>query len=301
MAKKKSTKSNQRPTSSRSSRSAANKSTSSVTTNTFTKGMNKDITPSFEPNNSWYHAINAANNSTDGDLGVIGNEPANLQCGVIPYTVIGAIHRYGDEWIVYSTDDVSSEIGRFDDSECKYEVIVNDPCLNFKKKFLITGAAKENFDCTWQVYWDDGNNPSRSLNIDDVPYLQNQISGPSIDGDPCVEFEDSTFLDCEKIRLHPLVDTPCVELTKATDGGTLLNGAYQAYIAYTENEQVVTDYIGISNIQTLWSHRGSGGSLDIAISNLDKDYFYFDLVLLIRQQGQIYTKRIGNYLSLIHI
>ena len=168
MAKKKSTKSNQRPIS---APKAGKKSTSSVTTNTFTKGMNKDITPSFEPNNSWYHAINAANNSSDGDLGVIGNEPANLACGVIPYTVIGAIHRYGDEWIVYSTDDISSEIGRFDDSECKYETIVNDPCLNFKKKFLITGAAKENFDCTWQVYWDDGNNPSRSMNIDDVPYL----------------------------------------------------------------------------------------------------------------------------------
>ena len=47
--------------------------------------------------------------------------------------------------------------------------------INFKKKFLITGSAKENFDCTWQVYWDDGNNPSRSMNIDNVSYLQNQI------------------------------------------------------------------------------------------------------------------------------
>ena len=28
-----------------------------------------------------------ANNSSDGDVGVIGNEPANLQCGVIPYTM----------------------------------------------------------------------------------------------------------------------------------------------------------------------------------------------------------------------
>ena len=103
--------------------------------------MNKDITPSLENNQAWWHARNIANNSEDGDLGVIGNEPANLSCGVIPYTVIGAIHRYGDEWIVYSTDDVSSEIGRFDDSECKYETIVNDPCLNFSRKFLITGAV----------------------------------------------------------------------------------------------------------------------------------------------------------------
>ena len=75
------------------------RSSSSVNSNAFVKGMNKDVAPSFEKNDSWYHAINAANNSSDGDVGVIGNEPANLQCGVIPYTIIGAIHRYGDEWI----------------------------------------------------------------------------------------------------------------------------------------------------------------------------------------------------------
>ena len=47
-----------------------------------------------------------------------------------------------------------------------------ETCLNFSKKHLITGASKENFDCTWQVYWDDGNNPSRTLNIDNVPYIK---------------------------------------------------------------------------------------------------------------------------------
>ena len=92
------------------------KGSSSVNINTFTKGMNKDVAPSFEGQQAWWHARNAANNSEDGDIGMIGNEPSNLSCGVIPYTVIGAIHRYGDEWIVFSTDNVSSEIGRFDDS-----------------------------------------------------------------------------------------------------------------------------------------------------------------------------------------
>ena len=47
--------------------------TTSVITNSFIKGMNKDITQSMEPDQSWWHARNAANNSTDGDLGVIGN------------------------------------------------------------------------------------------------------------------------------------------------------------------------------------------------------------------------------------
>ena len=269
-----------------------NPGTSSVNTNSFIKGMNKDITQAMEPKESWWHARNAMNNSTDGDLGVIGNEPSNLQCGVIPYTIIGAIHRFGDQWVVYSTDDVNSEIGTFDDSQCKYEVIVNDPCLNFNRKYLITGAAKENFDCTWQVYWDDGNNPSRSLNINKVPWIRTISSAP---GDPCITYDDTTQLNCEKIRLAPLVDTPCVTLSKSIDGGMLQNGAYQAFIAYIETEQKVTDYIGISNVQTLWSHSGTGGSLNITVSNLDKDYDYYELVLLVRNQGQIYAKRIGSY------
>ena len=172
MAKKKSS----------SPRGTQGQGSSSVNTNSFTKGMNKDVTPSFESKESWWHARNVANNSEDGDLGIIGNEPSNLLCGVIPYTVIGAIHRYGDEWIIYSTDNINSEIGTFDDSECKYTALVNDQCLNFNKKFLITGASKENFDCTWQVYWDDGNNPSRTLNIDKIPWKQEQITGPDING-----------------------------------------------------------------------------------------------------------------------
>jgi hypothetical protein len=289
MAKKKtSSKSKGRPA------SARPKSSSSIVSNSFVKGMNKDIAPSMENNMSWWHARNAVNNSNDGDVGLLGNEPANLQCGVIPYTIIGAIHRYGDEWIIYSTDNNNSEIGTFDDSECKYTTLVNDPCLNFNTKFLITGASKENFDCTWEVYWDDGNNPSRAMNIDDIPYKQEITSAP---GDPCVIYENilPLQLDCEQIRLAPLLDTPCVKLNKNTDGGLLSNGSYQAFVAYTENEQRVTDYIGVSNIQTLWSHAGSQGSLDISISNLDEDYEYFELVLLVRNQGQTFAKKIGLY------
>ena len=280
--------------SSRKAPATAPRSSSSMKVNSFMKGMNKDITPSMENNQAWWHARNVANNSEDGDVGIIGNEPSNLQCGVIPYTIIGVVHRYGDEWIIYSTDDVNSEIGRFDDSECKYTTLVNDPCLKFNRKFLITGAAKENFDCTWQVYWDDANNPSRTLNIDKIPY-KTYIS--SSDGDPCIVYSDilPKQLDCEKIRLAPLLDTPCVKLSKSIDGGMLLNGAYQAFVAYVENDVVVTDYIGLSNIQTLWDHDGRAGSLNISLSNLDKDYENFELVLLIRNQISTFAKQIGIY------
>ena len=269
--------------------------TSSINTNTFLKGMNKDLNASFVPKESWFHAINAYNNSADGDAGTLGNEPANLRCADFPYPLIGAIHKEGDQWYVFLTDDVSSEIGLLDDSKCEYTTIVNDPCLNFNRKYLITGAAKENYDCTWQVYWDDNLNPSRTLNVDDIPYRQIQLTGPDINGDPCVTFQDTDELDCEKIRLAPLVQTPCLELTKDIDGGVIRNGSYQAYIAYVVNEQVVTDYIGVSNIQSLFVHDDVGSSLNIKLSNLDQTFEYYELVILSNAKEQVVAKRIGIY------
>jgi len=46
-------------------------------TNTFTKGMVKDYNDTFVGEGLWTHARNAVNNSHDGQVGVIGNEPAN--------------------------------------------------------------------------------------------------------------------------------------------------------------------------------------------------------------------------------
>ena len=267
-----------------------NKNTTSVNTNSFTKGMVKDFSSAMLPNQNWSHAVNAYNNSVDGDLGLIGNEPANLNCANIPYTIIGFVHKQADEWYVFSTDNNSSEIGYYNESSCEYKAIVNSECLNFKKTNLITGAAKENYDCTWQIYWDDGINPSRTLNVDNIPWVTRAVNS-----DDCIIYEDTDELDCERLRLAPLVDVPCVNLTKAQDGGLLRNGSYQAYIAYVENEQVVTDYIGISNLQSLFDHNSNSGSLNIEVTNLTKDFEFYQLVILSNNQQNIVAKKIGIY------
>lgn len=58
--------------------------TTSATTSTFNKGMVKDFDPTFMPDGSWSHARNTVNNSNQGDLGIIGNEPANINCVTYP-------------------------------------------------------------------------------------------------------------------------------------------------------------------------------------------------------------------------
>ena len=272
------------------------KSNDSINTNVFIKGMVKDTDSSYFDKQSWYHARNLINNSVDGDLGVVGNEPANLRCAKIPYTIIGGIHLYGDTWTIFSTNDTLSEIGLFDDSKCEYTVLVNDQCLNFNQDNLIIGAAKENFDCTWQVYWDDGLNPSRTLNINNIPW--EKIVDPNTPaGSSCVEYIDATpqRLDCEQIRLAPLVDVPCITLNKADQGGFLENGSYQVYVAYVIHDKPVTDYIGISNIQSIWSHEDTQGSLTIKLSNLDKDFEFISVVIRQRVKGQPMNRELGIY------
>ena len=264
-------------------------STSTTETNLTPKGMIKDVDASYLSKQNWSHARNAINNSVEGDTGVIGNEPANLLCANIPYTVIGGIHLYGDIWAIFSTDNTNSEIGRFDDSRCEYETIVNDSCLSFNTDHLIVGASKENYNCQWQLYWDDKLNPSRTLNIDDIPYL------PVVPiMDPC-DVEYTTNLDCDAIRLAPFLDTPCIKVSKSEEGGSLVNGTYQAFIAYTLDNQVIGDYIGVSNLQSFWDHSGPSGSLDIQISNLDKDFDNYQLVIRYKTHNAIRSKIIGYY------
>jgi len=144
-------------------------------TNTFNKGMVKDVNETYSGEGVWTHARNAVNNSHDGQLGVLGNEPANLHMLDIPYTIIGCIHVVDDEWAIFSTDDTNSEIGMFDESKVEYRKIVNDRGLNFNRDYLITGASRLKFDCGRPVYFTDAYNPDRFIDLDNPPYVTKKV------------------------------------------------------------------------------------------------------------------------------
>jgi hypothetical protein len=158
-----------------------------TSTNTFIKGLNKDSDASFIQEGMWAHARNAVNNTLEGDLGTLSNETSNALCSrvlvnapVNPLNsikkIVGAIHLFADKWVIFSSVNSSintnfseySEIGLFEEDQCNYRVIVEATrCLNFNMYHLITGAARLQADCSWGVYWSDGNNPDRYLNIGD--------------------------------------------------------------------------------------------------------------------------------------
>jgi hypothetical protein len=230
--------------------------------------MVKDYNETFVGEGLYTHARNAVNNSYEGNVGVIGNEPSNLFCVKLPYTLIGCIPMQDDQWAIFTTNDVDSEIGIFDESDCKYTTLVKSKCLGFKRTNLITGVFRQKYDCEKVLYWDDGLNPTRTLNIDEVPFI---FTEEVVNG--CVEKIYTNQLDCESLRLVPLIKQPCIELLKGTAAGTLPNGSYQACIAYTINQVKVTDYIGLTEVQSLFTHTNVSSSLLVKIKEIDSDRF----------------------------
>ena len=313
--------------------------TSQSITNSFAKGLNKDTDPSFVESGLWIHARNLVNNTDEGNLGTLTNEDSNYLCGTSGETmqgekhIIGIVHLYADKWIVFTAahvngKPVNSEIGLYEEDFCRYRPIVSGPCLNFSKFHLITGATRQKGDCSWDVYWADGNNVDRYLNIGDPKNWPNPdfIWGGSyqttaganynyyLDGNGntflwpinawgqkcqptnCHICNDTNILDCDKIRLASLVKTPCVELSIAPGTGTLSNGTYFAIVAYTIKTQKVTNYFSPSNLQPVYTERDlSQGSLQLNLDLDTENFDQFELVIVASINENVIAKKIGYY------
>lgn len=263
------------------------------TQNEFGKGMNKDLMDSFMPPGTWSHARNGVANLPDGQLGSLSTEPSNIECVTLPYTLIGSIPLADDQWMLFMTDNVSSEIGIFQESQCLYTTTANSPCLNFNTTNLITGAARRGFDCGFDVYWSDGaRNPDRFINTAKVPWFQD-CSASTATCQICV---DTTILDCEKLRIAPHFTIPCLQLAKSEGSGTLLNGSYQIAMRYTINEIPCTDFVALSNIISLWSHNNLAGAVKLTLTGTDTTQFdEMEVVIVSMVNFQVSARKLGIY------
>jgi len=312
--------------------------TTQVITNNFIKGLNKDADPSYVQDGMWTHARNASNNTFEGGQGTLSNESSNYLCFTTGTTmiatavekrIIGAIQLFSDKWIIYTAghkstgEPVMSEIGLFEEDRCLYRPIVQDACLNFDKRYLISGASRETEDCSWQIYWADGLNPDRFLNVGDpktwptpdfqwigqnyysnIPAIPSQnilwpgvawIEKTNVIEPVCETVSFVNKLNCDAIRLARLMKTPCLNLTLGTQGGTLRNGTYFATIAYSIKGQKISDYFSQSNNQPIWNVNDVQGSLSLLVEADSVNFDEFILVIVQNINQGTVAKQIGIY------
>lgn len=270
-----------------------NQDLNSAKNNIYTKGLSKDVNDSYLPEGVWTNAINAVTNSHLGDSGTIGNEPSNAYCTATNFDVIGIVRRDGTTWVICSTNDVTSEIGIFNETDCSYTKLISSVCLGFKRSNLITGIVQTNYDCTFTFFCADGLNPDRAINLDRIPLEIEKYTGTA--DCPIPVYFDPPRLDCDKTRLHYLLTTPCFQLSKSNSAGTLFNGSYQVAVAYSINGLRVTDYFSISNIISIWDHENNGSSIDLTFSEIDNNFEEYELVLISTINEVTNSKRVGFY------
>lgn len=258
-------------------------------TNALNIGMNKDVDPIFLKEGQYLNAINAKLNSQQGDYALIQNEPSNFSCLNLTYDFVGSIPLPGGKYAIFSTTDFYSEIGIFDDINCLYKVLITkNTCLNFKKQHLISGRAKENFDCSISIYWTDNYNPRRYLNLDNLPYEFTEAN------DACKTKTYTNIIDCQSMLIQPLLKYPNVSASLGTDGN-IKNGVYEVAVAYSINSQRITDYMSITSPIQVFSHENFGRSIEVDIQNLDTNFDEYELIVIYTIDGTTAVDKIGIY------
>ena len=268
--------------------------TTELQANLFNNGIEQMFADFAKNNQRLLYARNATLDSPIGDIGTVSNEKSNKLSASVPtgYTIIGCIFTKEDKWAIFSTDNKSSEIGLYNDEKETYITIVNSDKLNFSTAHLINGTCRIQNECKTRLYWDDGFNPTRTMILEEVPWITEK---KKVFGGTCFVDVDTEVLDIEKLRLAKLTDNIRLGIKKGSTSGELLNGSYFVVGAYTNEGIVVSDYSLPSNIQQIFNHDNMAGSLEITVEDIDTEYDEFELVLCSTINGNTECRHLGFY------
>ena len=267
-------------------------------------GLNMDQTLNQIKPGTLTYALNAALENFDASSINYQNEQGNELCISFPsgYMLIGR-HFIAEKskhiFFVVNPQLGMSQIGYMDNNDCIYRTLVEAACLNFNENNPIHKVVHKISNCTTEIYWTDGLNPRRYLDIENIPYLQTPTS------DPC----DPTYtnqLDCNQLKIQPNFNIPQLTISDIASGGDLTAGTYQFAIQYANaSGNPYTSYYSVTNptpiadtqLTTAIFDYKVGRSIEVSITNLDTTgLFQYYNVAVIKTVNNITTiELVGTY------
>lgn len=253
------------------------------------------------------YALNAMIEGKDGQTVSYQNESGNELCVTLPegYVAVGVYTIYEKNLIVYfltnpATGD--SEIGTSGLEDCTYTKVINAPCLNFNVNYPILSAAHRIDNCSTQIFWVDGYNRDRFIDLENLPW--EEIATPG-----ACENEITTIIDCNKLSINPMFSIPQLSITSVDSNGTLLSGTYQFAVQYCNaTGEGYTSYYSITNPVPAFSPNNVtldfnapvNRSIRITVSNLDNTgyYDYFNLAV-IKTVNDISTAELVGFYKIV--
>ena len=272
--------------------------------NNATVGLNMDQTLNQIKPGTLTYALNATVENFDASSVNYQNEPGNELCVSFPsgYSLIGSHFIQEKNKVIFFLVNVStgqSEIGQMINGDCVYRKIVNANCLNFNINYPIHKVVHRITNCSTEIYWTDGLNPRRYMDVDNVPYvteiIPNSCSVLTLDE-----------LDCNKLKIQPDFKIPQLSVVDVISGGDLVAGTVQFAIQYADSQgNPYTSYYSVTNptpiadpfITTVNFNYQVGKSVVIDITNLDVTgkYQYFNLAVIKTINNSPSVELIGTY------
>jgi hypothetical protein len=278
-------------------------------------GMNMDNSIGQIKKGTLTYALNANVENFDSNSVNYQNEEGNVLCSdennvFFPndFVLIGT-HFINEQnkhiFFLVNPDNNDSEIGYMINNDCVYNTIVSsaqNDCLNFNINYPIHKVVHRITNCSTEIYWTDGLNNRRWMNIDDVPWKQSL--NPA---DNCTYINNiPLMLDCNKILVQPNITIPQLQVVDVVTGGNLVAGTYQFAIQYSNvNGFGYTSYYSVTNptpiantVVTLPEYNYPvNKSIVVQISNLDisSTYNYYNLAVIKTINSISSVELIGTY------
>ena len=268
-------------------------------------GLNMDSSVNQVEKGKLTYALNASVENFSATAVNYQNEPGNELCLNFPenFHLIGThFIQEKNQHIFFLTNPETgaSQIGYMNNNDCVYHMYVEGACLNFNINYPIQKAVHKISNCTTEIYWTDGLNPRRYLDLENIPYITTFTD--DVICDPVV----TPILDCNKLKIQPNFSIPNLEINDVINGGDLKAGTYQFAIQYASAQgDAYTSYYSVTNptpivnpqLTTANFDYAVGRSIVIDISNIDlTGYFEYYNVAVIKTINNITSVQlVGTY------
>jgi hypothetical protein len=250
------------------------------------------------------YALNAALENFDASSVNYQNEQGNEFCVSFPkgFTLIGN-HFIAEQskhiFFITNPNTGDCQIGYMDNNDCIYHILVQGKCLNFNVNNPIQKTVHKITNCTTEIYWTDGLNPRRYLDINNVPYIlapQSELCDPV--------YTDQ--LDCNQLKIQPNFSIPELNVVDVISGGELKAGVVQFAIQYCDAAgNAFTSYYSVTNptpiadpfITTVNYDYTVGKSVVVDITGLDTtgQYQYYNLAVITTVNAITSVELVGTY------
>lgn len=252
------------------------------------KGMRRDLSVSKTGESSAYDNRNIRITATDKDtLLSVTNERGNRKIDSLSFsgTLIG--HAVLNDYIVlFTAEGSASRIYRVHyDGSTFSGILLYEGKLGFDTEHPIETIVDYETEDIQKVYWLDGKNVLRFINISDT-YLEAHLEhGYTLDNPKFTFAGYNDWFDSTRSS----VATPAVTLTKDNSGNSRANGVTQYFMTYYNKNGQQTGIIYSSPLVYL-APEGRGGAADqtnsnrvvLSVTGLDKTFEYVRLYSITR-------------------